>query len=361
MDVLSFIGFYNEHRAQSSFGTTLDLAGPDGEVRWGVSPWQDVTWGELLRANEASTLDGDARRPYLVLLLPRGDGMGATWHQLLEAAKQIVHTMSEVGGAIALGKLIADQVKGRLERGRPVLEEHHRDWVLNGARQPSQVREGLGYRPRHPEDVAGLLGCSQDEAEAVLGAFGFDKEAVSVLWRTKSSEAASVIDDLLDEVELCNSLTDDPSRDEGDFRRVLDRRVRHYLETGHRAPGRGDRDEYGDGLSQSETEDLSFEPVEHREEFEEEEDVEGPTIPLEFMRLRCACSKEDCNVFAGFGIVNGRPKIGFNEPTDHYVIPDMDYFEQVLLQLALSIEQGRMEGDGASGGADSRSAHPGAV
>jgi len=34
-----------------------------------------------------------------------------------------------------------------------------------------------------------------------------------------------------------------------------------------------------------------------------------PPLPLEHLRIECACGKEDCHAVAGFGVANGRLKI----------------------------------------------------
>jgi hypothetical protein len=46
------------------------------------------------------------------------------------------------------------------------------------------------------------------------------------------------------------------------------------------------------------------------------------------MLMRCACDKESCEAIAKFGITNGRLKIGFTGPTDHFVV-DADFMMTV--------------------------------
>ena len=78
----------------------------------------------------------------------------------------------------------------------------------------------------------------------------------------------------------------------------------------------------------------------------DDEDLREPVLPLEHLRLACACGKTDCNAVAAFGVANGRLKIGLNLPSDHFVA-DAEFVGQVAEQLVVEIEQAkRPPGDG---------------
>jgi hypothetical protein len=82
-------------------------------------------------------------------------------------------------------------VTRKLRRGRNVTEERKGDWQRRGG-NPGTLSEFLHHRPSTTNEVSGLLGCSDDEVEAVLWAFGFAPDDEG-LWRVAGDDDAKML------------------------------------------------------------------------------------------------------------------------------------------------------------------------
>jgi hypothetical protein len=321
-------------RQFARLSATVDLVDEEGRVRWGVM-YDCVTYGELVRANDAKAMGGDPARLYYCTYPGVGNGVLITLAQYALALYGVIEVISTLEGAVSLEERVRAHLTGRLERGAEALDAHGFTWEQRNA-DPDAINSMLGQRPWHPADVAGLLGCTEDEAGAVLWAFGF-AESADGLWRRGADEAARVLDTLLDEFQLAYALGHD------DFQQTVASRVRHQLTTGTRAPQPFvDRDEYGDGLAVADEPDLVADAYDDEELDESSE----RTLPLDHLRLGCACGKEGCTAVASFGIANGRLKIGFVGSTDHFVL-GADFAMEVAAQVSFEIDEAKLGEAGA--------------
>jgi hypothetical protein len=324
----TFFAQYSEEGDRQFTGLTpaLNLVDDQGRVRWGVM-YDGVTYGDLVRATEAQAIAGDPRRLYYCTYPGIGNGVLVTLAQYATAIFVVMNVVSALEGTVSFGERVRDALRTRLGAAKQTLDAHGFDWEQRNG-EPHAINAMLGDRPWHPVDLAGLLGCSDEEAQAVLWAFGFAQDEAG-LWRRGVDETARVLETLLDEIQLAYSLG------HGDFQETVETRARHVLTTGKRAPQPfTDKYEYGDNLA--------LEDVEDYPDFEGEGDDLGD-LPLDYLRLECACGKEDCSAVAGFGIANGRLKIGFTAPTDHFVL-DPEFAVHVSAQVAEEIEAAKMSG-----------------
>jgi hypothetical protein len=155
--------------------TVLVVRDGEGRAVWRRPPL-DATIGELLDAGEAGLLEGDPLELYLVLSIPQG-GIGgyAEWQQLQQALEAAWHLRGLFGELITYLSFIgavSRWAKRRSNKGAEAVERHSADWARRGA-APADLENLLAARPRGSTEVAALLGCSREEAEAILWALGF--------------------------------------------------------------------------------------------------------------------------------------------------------------------------------------------
>lgn len=155
-----------------------------GLARWDVHPL-DARIDDLVRAGDAGLLDGDPRRPYLIVAVPAGDPgvFSATWGALEEAFEIIWAAVSVTGTGYSAIKGF-QAVRERFGKAKTVVELRRGDWENRGAR-PSDLSVVLASRPRTSAEVAALLGCSGVEAEALMWGLGFE-QADDRRWRSES-------------------------------------------------------------------------------------------------------------------------------------------------------------------------------
>jgi hypothetical protein len=87
---------------------------------------------------------------------------------------------------------VARRIAKRVKPGRRVLRNHHLDWESRGVR-PADFAQLLSTRAWGADELAGLLGCSGTEAQAVLWAFGFAFDQTSQRWVRGDDHEADAI------------------------------------------------------------------------------------------------------------------------------------------------------------------------
>jgi hypothetical protein len=144
-----------------------------GLARWDVHPL-DARIEDLVRAGDAGLVDGDTRRPYLILAVPGGDlgAFSSTW-SALEEALSVVWAVVSAAGTAYTGAQVIGAIRARLGGARKVIGSHGAEWARRGGR-PSDLSAILAARPRSAAEGASLLGCSVAEAEALLWGLGFE-------------------------------------------------------------------------------------------------------------------------------------------------------------------------------------------
>jgi hypothetical protein len=219
---LGFAAFYDEGKplALQDEITTLDEQGRAKRTR----NWKDVTVGEVVRAGDAGALQGDPRRPVIVLMPPAGNGVLITFVAVLWLLRELIGFAADAYTA----KLAAKELMRRMRRGSDGVEGHYEQWQANGFR-PEMLGAMLGQHAWSLEDVARLLGCSEEVAEGVLLGYGHVRSEKDGLWRPKDDEMGKLI---AGNMELIASRAYFPQ----EFRELICReRMEEYLSTG-RAP-----------------------------------------------------------------------------------------------------------------------------
>jgi hypothetical protein len=192
----AFVAFYrsqDEERGPQPWLTLITLVDGDGHAIWNV-PFARVPYSELLRSAEAGALEGDPLRPYLILHPPAGDGLAASWELLVNLWDLAYYVLDHIEVAITAGigiTAIADRIRRQIRNGREVVQCRFGQW-RERAGDPATVATLLANRPRSTPDVARLLDCSEEEAEAILWAFGF-APGDGGLWRRDATEDAKLL------------------------------------------------------------------------------------------------------------------------------------------------------------------------
>jgi hypothetical protein len=345
--VPSFVAFFNgeQDRQHGGVYVGVTLVDEDGRARWNV-PFYPVTFSELQRASDAGVLSGDAQRLYYVTYPGIGNGVLATWPVVLVGLKtmwDLLQIAGTVEDGIGFFNRIRTIASGRIEEGRKALEQHAPDWTERHG-DPDSVLRMLGSRPWHAADLAVRLGTDEAQAEAILWTFGFTRDDAG-LWRRGGDESADLLGTVFEEIQLSYSLGHQ------DFRETLEKRFRHQLETGQRAPMPGiDAETYGDRklVPTASSKDAELPPgetapaeQEYEDDFLYDEDFEdnlrAPHLPLDLLLVRCGCGKADCDSVAGFGVANGQLKVGLSTDSDHFVI-DASFMEQIAGQTRRAID-----------------------
>lgn len=197
----AFIGFYSAHR-QDDFGRLqpeVTLLDERNRVRW-TGRWLDEPMSEFLRAGDAGVLDGDPRRPYLILQPGIGNGVLVDWQTLVELWKlwwDVADKAAILGGLWALWEGASRRLKNRQGPTPPespeIVSGLYANWQANGGR-PDNFLHFLGQRPWPLDDLAEALGCTREQAEALLIGFGHERNSAG-LWVPGTSEAARLIRD----------------------------------------------------------------------------------------------------------------------------------------------------------------------
>jgi hypothetical protein len=180
--------------------TTLIVRDDTGRAVW-RKPGLNATYRELLDAADAGLIDGDPLRPYLIPSIPQGDlGTLGEWAHFIDALKVIwdaTEALATLGGAWASIELVRRVRRRRSDQAIDAVNRHAASWSDRGA-APADLLGFLISKPRATADIAGLLGCSDTEAEAILWAFGFVFDPEQHHWVYRGDPVAHLLGDDLD-------------------------------------------------------------------------------------------------------------------------------------------------------------------
>lgn len=236
----TFVATYNSvafYRPEDDYGfaerhvprhllSEMTLVDDRGRAIFGVHNLRAVRYRDLLGAADAGVLGGDPRRPYLIIEPGYGDVPPPDWGLALEGLKALRETFGvagDIGGSLALAKMVVDAVRKRLAKGQEAVENNP-EWRLR-AYSPYQFTSLILSREWAPRELAVVLGCSEEEAQGVLWVLGFAADEGGT-WRLDGDEAARVVRKLQAELAIAaHDRTNDWPAD-------LKRRARKYLETG---------------------------------------------------------------------------------------------------------------------------------
>lgn len=172
-DVIAYIAFRQwadgYQPPQLSALATLDKA---GRVVW-RRQWTSVRVHELLDAADHGLVEGDPEHLYLILPTAFGDFPGFDWEHVIAClwiVREVIGTLSDTSSAVDLFKLLRARLKKRTE-GVEVVAARAVDWKSRGA-APSDLHRMLSRSSRSSSEVAALIGCTDQEAEAVLWFLG---------------------------------------------------------------------------------------------------------------------------------------------------------------------------------------------
>lgn len=332
-----FVAFYDQDQPYElgRYETRVTVVNPEGHARWNA-PFETVTLADIRRAIEAGVMPDSEGRLYYVTRPGIGNGVLATFLVMMGALKVFGDVLAMLEGTAGFTERIRQVARTRLAASKEAIEQHAEQWDARGA-DPTAIYGMLGDRPWHVADLAALLDSDEGAAGAILWAFGY-AETSDGLWRKSADDTAQMIAPIFDEAQLSYSLGHD------DFRSILTGRLAAYLATGERAPQPFiDGHQFGDQAAiPPEGEYVADEGLygEDWDDLEPEDDLGGPSLPLDHLRIGCACGKAECSVLAGFGVANGALKVGFTGPTDHFVI-DPEFIAAVGLQVAEQIHDAK--------------------
>jgi hypothetical protein len=185
-------------RFEGPFESALPVLDQEGRVtlNW---HWDEITFGELIRSSEATALRGDPLRPYLILHYPAGNGLLADWTTLVnlwDLAWHVLERLAIAGGAMTAAvsaKKLVERVRDRTRRGRDAVAAHAPHWQEEQHLHPDMLGSFLRSTPRTTAQIAGLLGCSAEEATAVCWAFGLALDAQTQQWKPGSELDAQLL------------------------------------------------------------------------------------------------------------------------------------------------------------------------
>jgi hypothetical protein len=197
--------------------------------------FNEITFAELIEAADATALRGDPLRPWLILHYEVGNGLLADWGTIANlwdlawyVFDHIDTLLGVAGGAYAIKRAIVDRLRSRTKGGRDAAARRGPQWMQEQGASPWMLATFLWQVPRTTDQVAGLLGCTAGEAEAVLWAFGLVRDSNSGLWQPGEDEEAKM---LRGNLELIVH-----SYNEAVIADSIRRRVEHLLDTGETPP-----------------------------------------------------------------------------------------------------------------------------
>ena len=222
IDGIGFIDFYREGR-RPLLGHEVTILDIDGHVKW-VHRWKQVTYAELVRAGEAGVLVGDPRRPYLFLQPEIGNGFVVTLLVLYGAWKVFWGVVDDLERARDLANAAGRLFRGRTREVGEVIDTYYEVWQRNGAR-PDNLARFLGEHEWSLEHLADFLGCTTEQAEALLLGFGHER-GQDGRWRPGGTEEAKFLRDTAQVLSIGGAWAED------DLEKVLSERIERFLESG---------------------------------------------------------------------------------------------------------------------------------
>lgn len=232
-DEIYFIDFYREGQ-RVQLRREVALVDDQERVYW-THGWMDLPYREFRRAGEAGTLDGDPRRPYLLLQPGIGNGVLVDLSMLIELWQLFWTTLdflwTDAGDEVLKGwglyEIARRLRKSRARRAPDVVHEHREDWREREVR-PGNLMALVRQHPWTAEQIARLLDCSTDETEVLLIGYGCE-QGEDDRWRIGESEEAKF---LADTIEL---LIHSPGANRDALRELLIERLKEFGKTA-RAP-----------------------------------------------------------------------------------------------------------------------------
>jgi hypothetical protein len=231
---LPFVAFYkpeDEERFVGPFESSVPILDARQRVIFSAYNFDEITFAQLIEAADATALDGDPLRPWLILHHQVGNGLLADWGTLVNLWDLAWYVLDHIdtllgvgGGAYAAKHAIIDRLRARTKGGRDAAARRGRQWIEEQSASPSEIAAFLARVPRTTEQVAGLLGCTDVEAEAILWAFGLARDPDSGLWKPGEDEEAKM---LRGNVDLIIN-----AYNEAEFAERVRQRVERLLETG---------------------------------------------------------------------------------------------------------------------------------
>jgi hypothetical protein len=136
-----------------------------------------------------------------------------TFVQAWEIAWGVLDYVATAGGAAWVLKTVAGLVKDRLGRGRDALERNVHRWAQRGA-WPYSFYRFLERDSWRSDDLGRLLGCSQEDAEAILALFGFAYDETEDLWRREGDQPAQILAAVRQEIVMSDLQFSESGREE---------------------------------------------------------------------------------------------------------------------------------------------------
>jgi len=169
-------------RAYFSIRTTTQAGQPSWDILW-----QFIRVDELLASSRAGLIDGDPRIPCLWLCYPQGGAGPGFWADLVSTWNTLQPALDLVGAGLLASEVIG-RIRKRLGRAEETLPDRFDGLWTTRLGRPQDLLDYLSTGPRTTEEVAGLLGCQPNEAEAVLWSMGF--VARNNAWTSPKTEGA---------------------------------------------------------------------------------------------------------------------------------------------------------------------------
>ena len=206
----------DEFGATGPLETQITLVDEAGQASWG-HPFDNVTFGHLLRAAQAGAVTGDPLRPYLVLNAPMGNGVSALWPLFLEAWRMVLPILEGIdtlgGGLVIPAAWLVTRLRNRLRSTPAVLESKHEEWAARGA-LPGEFLRFLDQHPWSQERLARLLGCTTEEAGALLAGRGFTYDPEDARWHLLSNPDARLLGELWQAAVYLDAIDAESAREE---------------------------------------------------------------------------------------------------------------------------------------------------
>ena len=174
----------------------IRLADEAGLPSWSVL-WTEMRYGELVSASDANLVVGDPRRPYFWPVIPQGGGLQTFVISLRVLWSAWEYVLAGYGTFDLVRRVrrfhLARRIGARVKRAEKAIEQA--DWAMPWSKRlqrPHDFFDQVTGQPRTAEEIASLLGCPIEQAEAMLWGMGFscDREG---LWVVGGDAAASVL------------------------------------------------------------------------------------------------------------------------------------------------------------------------